>query len=467
MSTEKLIANPPGARTIRRRSFLASTAGIAASATIGGFGLRSRLALAAALNGGHPLAPKRSHFPARAKRLVIFFMTGGISHVDTFDHKPRLDRDHDKSYGNQKLKRSDFAFRPRGDCGHPVSELFPELGGHADRLCFIHSLYNDSAGHSKATLAMHTGSVTIPMPSLGAWVGYGLGTDNPNLPPFVVFAKLEPYTAHQCWGSDFLPVYYRGLRIAPPEPIPHIEGPIESIARRDLERAMLRDVNESHRELRPGDVNLASRLTQFDTAYGLMREAPEAFDVSREPESIRRLYGVAEGDRESLGWQCLATRRLLERGVRVIELFDVGSNSNWDSHSDMSQHRRLAERLDRPLAALITDLEQRGLLDETLIVGCSEFGRTPWQDLTPQGRGHHARAFTVFFAGGGVRAGTAYGASDELGDGIAESPVHVHDFHATILHLLGLDHTRLTYHYGGRDFRLTDVAGNVVEGVLA
>jgi hypothetical protein len=226
-------------------------------------------------------------------------------------------------------------------------------------------------------------------------------------------------------------------------------------------------VNEDHLQARPEDLNLRSRMTNFETAYGLMQEAPEAFDVSREPDETLKLYGVEKGDRSSFGWQCLSARRLLERGVRVVELFDVGSHDNWDHHNDIMGHRTLAQRLDRPLAAFIQDLDRRGLLDETLVVGMSEFGRTPWTDLTPEGRGHHNPAFTVFLAGGGVKRGFTYGATDEHGAKIAENPVHVHDFHATILHLLGLDHTRLTYRYSGRDFRLTDVHGQVVRAVLA
>jgi hypothetical protein len=447
---------------MNRRHFL-NTSALAA----GGLGLHGRLSLAAGLNGGQPLSPRPSHFPAKAKNLIIFFMTGGMSHLDTFDYKPELNRSHDKEHESKKLKRSQYAFAQRGECGQFVSELFPQVGSAVDDLCFIHSLHTDSAGHSKATLAMHTGSITIPMPSLGAWVGYGLGTRNANLPPFVVFAKLEPYTAYQAWGNDFLPASYRGLRIVPPNPIPHLASPVKSVARRDLERMMLRDINHGHLDLRPGDLDLSSRISNFETAYGLMREAPEAFDLSKETDQTLGLYGVERGDQESFGWQCLAARRLVERGVRVIELFDQGSHNNWDHHSDMDQHRGLAANLDRPLAALIVDLKQRGMLEETLIVGCTEFGRTPWQDANPKGRGHHARAFTCFLAGGGVKGGTAYGKSDELGDKIAENPVHVHDFHATILHLMGLDHERLTYRYAGRDFRLTDVAGEVVKGVLA
>jgi hypothetical protein len=444
-----------------RRDFLRR-----ALAGAGGLGLYGKLSLAASLNDGGPLAPRPTHFPAKAKHLVLFFMTGGMSHVDTFDHKPALVRDHGKPRGDRRIKGSPFAFSRRGRCGKPVSEIFPEVGGVVDDLCFIHSIYNDSAGHSKATLSMHTGSVTIPMPSLGAWVAYGLGTENRNLPPFVVFAKLEPYNAHICWGSDFLPAHYRGLRVIPPEPVPNLRSPVASVTRRELERVMLRDVNEEHLSLRPDDLGLRSRMTNFDTAYGLMREAPEAFDLSKESDATLRLYGVERGDRASFGWQCLATRRLIERGVRVVELFDVGSNSNWDNHTDLPRHRDLARQLDRPLAALVRDLKQRGLLEETLIVGMTEFGRTPWTDLTPEGRGHHAEAFTVFLAGGGVKGGFSYGASDEYGAKIAENPVHVHDFHATVLHLLGLDHTKLTYRYSGRDFRLTDVAGRVVRDVM-
>jgi hypothetical protein len=348
-----------------------------------------------------------------------------------------------------------------------VSDLLPRVGETVDDLCFIHSIFNDSGGHSKATLSMHTGSVTIPMPSLGAWVGYGLGTMNPNLPPFVVFSKMEPYNAHLCWGSDFLPAHYRGLRIIPPEAIPNVKSPIESATRLELERKMLLDVNEDHLSARPEDLNLRSRMTNFETAYGLMQEAPEAFDPSGEPEEALKLYGTERGDRSSLGYQCLAARRLLERGVRVVEIFDVGSHDNWDHHNDILQHRGLAQKLDRPLAGFIKDLKRRGMLEETLIVGMGEFGRTPWTDLKPEGRGHHAPAFTVFLAGGGVKGGYSYGATDEYGEKIAENPVHVHDFHATILHLMGLDHTRLTYRYSGRDFRLTDVHGKVVKDILA
>jgi hypothetical protein len=448
-----------------RRKFLRSAAlGTAA----GGAALRAQLSLAAELNDGHPLAPLPSHFAGKAKRMIIFFMTGGISHVDTFDHKPKLNTDAGKTVGKHTIKASQFPFQPYGESGRMVSELFPHVGSVIDEFCLIHSMTNASSGHSAATLGMHTGSVTIPLPSIGSWVSHALGTFNTNLPPFVVFAAREPYNAYQCWDSNFLPGFHTGVRVVPgPEPIPHLDSGVESVRRRELERIMLRDLNEEHLKMHPQDVQLRTRMTNFNTAYGLMQEAPEAFDISGESQATLDLYGVDRADRESFGWQCLATRRLIERGVRVIELFDVGSNSNWDAHGDMESHRPLAKKIDQPIAALVKDLRQRGLLDDTLIVGCSEFGRTPWQDSNPKGRGHHAAAFTTFLAGGGAKRGFSYGSTDDLGAEVAENKMDVHDFHATILHLLGLDHELLTYHYSGRDYRLTDVAGNVIYDLVS
>jgi hypothetical protein len=448
-----------------RRNFLRCAA---TGATVGGAALRSQLTLAAGLNNGHPLAPQQSHFPAKAKRLIIFFMTGGISHVDTFDHKPKLNTDAGKKVDNHTIKASQFAFKPYGESGRMVSELFSNVGSVIDEFCLIHSMSNASAGHSAATLGMHTGSVTIPLPSIGSWVSHALGTFNTNLPPFVVFAAREPYNAYQCWDSNFLPGFHTGVRVVPgPDPIPHLKGNVQSVKRQELERLMLRDLNEEHLRIHPEDVQLRTRMTNFNTAYGLMREAPEAFDISTESQATLDLYGVDRADRKSFGWQCLATRRLIERGVRVIELFDVGSNSNWDAHGDMETHRPLAKKIDQPIAALVKDLKQRGLLDDTLIVGCSEFGRTPWQDSNPKGRGHHAAVFTTFLAGGGAPRGLSYGSSDDIGATAAENKMDVHDFHATILHLLGLDHEDLTYHYSGRDYRLTDVAGRVIDEIVA
>ncbi|MEO6808843.1 MAG: DUF1501 domain-containing protein [Isosphaeraceae bacterium] len=448
-----------------RRTFLERTAALASA---GGLGLYHGLARSAELNGGHPLAPKLGHFPGRAKHLIVFFMTGGMSHMDTFDYKPKLQEDDGKSVGNHKVKGSPYAFKPYGESGKMVSELFENVGSVVDEFCFLHSVHGDSAGHSAATLGMLTGSVTIPMPSLGSWISYALGTFNTNLPSFVVLAGKDPYNSFQVWDSNFLPAFHKGVRVVPgPDPLPDVKSMTTSVTRRELEDRMLRDLNQAHLDAHPGDSNLSARMTSFDTAHGLMREAPEAFDISREAEHTLKLYGASADNRASFAAQCLITRRLIERGVRVVELFDVGSNTNWDSHNDIGDHRKLARNIDQPIAALVKDLKRRGLLEDTLIVGCTEFGRTPWQDLTPKGRGHHSRCFTCFLAGGGTRGGLSFGRSDDYGDGVAENPVHVHDLHATILHLMGLDHTRLTYRYSGRDYRLTDVHGNVVKSVLS
>jgi hypothetical protein len=452
---------------ITRRSFVGGTAALAAG---GELSLFNRLSAAAALNGGHPLAPRPGHFPAKAKHLILFFFTGGLSHVDTFDYKPKLQEDHGKkiSGASRPLKGSQWKFQPYGQCGKMISELFPHVGSVVDEFCFLHTIRGDSGGHSAATLGMLTGSITFPMPSVGSWISYGLGTQNTNLPPYVVLAAKEPYNAYLAWDSSFLPGYHKGTRLFPgPAPLPDVKSPITSVTRRELETIMLSDLNDAHFRLHAAELDLQARITSFDTAHGLMREAPDVFDIAQEPQHVLDLYGTGTANPASFAAQCLMARRLVERGVRVVYLFDVGSNSNWDNHSKMQLHEGLARNVDQPLAGLVKDLKQHGLLEETLIVGCSEFGRTPWEDTVPDGRGHYNRNFTCFLAGGGVKGGYSYGVSDEYGAKADENPVHTHDFHATILHLMGLDHTRLTYRYSGRDFRLTDVHGNVVHDVIA
>ena len=437
------------------------------------------LSLAAAMNDGHPLAPKPSHFPPKAKQLVFIFLTGGFSHLDTFDPKPKLQAGHGKpipAFGLRPdeskplpLLGSPFKFSACGQSGLRISELFPNVQTVADDLCVIRTLHTDIVEHFQATLAMHTGSSTIPLPSIGSWLSFGLGSLNRNLPSFVVLAEHTPYAGAQVWDSHFLPPHHQGVRIVPgDEPIPNLRSPARSVTLQDLEQIMLRDVNELHAAQRPHDLNLRARMSSFDTALGMMREAPPIFDLSTEPDASLKLYGIQAGDRNSFGWQCLTARRLIENGVRVVELIDTGSHDNWDAHGDMQQHRPKARRVDQPIAALLTDLKQRGLLSETLVVICTEFGRTPWSDGgNGKGRNHYAKAFTSLLAGAGVKPGIAYGETDEYGANIISNPVHVHDYHATILHLLGIEHTKLTYRYGGRDFRLTDVAGHVVRDVLA
>jgi hypothetical protein len=456
---------------IQRRSFLKTLAA-------GGLGLQPLLAYAAELHGGGPLAPRPAHFQARAKNLIFIFLTGGFSHVDTFDPKPRLRQDHGKQVPGRDLRdtsdrpyyliASPFTFTPRGQSGLPVSELFPHLGNLADDLCVIRTLHTDIVEHFQATLAMHTGSATVPMPSLGSWLSYGLGTCNAKLPPYVILAEHMPYAGAQNWDASFLPPLHQGVRVLPgPEPIADLRSPARSVTLRELEQIMLREVNDAHARARLHDLNLTARTQSFGTAAGMMREAPRVFELAEESASTLRRYGVERGDNKSFAWQCLMARRLVEHGVRVVELIDSGSNNNWDAHGNMQEHRGKALRVDRALAALLEDLKQRGLLGETLIACCTEFGRTPW-GATPQdkGRNHHARAFTCLLAGAGVKGGITYGQTDEYGINIVSKPCHVHDYHATILHLMGIDHKKLTYRYAGRDFRLTDVHGSVLHEIL-
>jgi uncharacterized protein (DUF1501 family) len=348
-----------------------------------------------------------------------------------------------------------------------VSELFPRLGALADELCIIRSLHTDIVEHFQATLAMHTGSSTVPMPSLGAWLSYALGSHNPNLPSHVVLAEHLPYAGSQVFDCGFLPPEHQGVRVIPgDEPIPDLRTPATSATLAELEAQMLRDVNELYAHQRGDDLKLPARQASFETARGMMHAAPEAFDLAGESAATLALYGAAAEDRRSFAAQCILARRLLERGLRIVELIDTGSLDNWDAHGDMQAHRPKAQRVDRPLAGLITDLKQRGMLDDTLVAICTEFGRTP-TTFNGTGREHYIDAFSSLLCGGGVRGGITYGKTDEYGMQIVEEPCHVHDYHATILHLLGLDHQRVTYRYAGRDFRLTDVAGNVPMRILA
>jgi hypothetical protein len=447
------------------------------SAAAGSLGIYPTLSWAAQINNGHPLAPKASHHPPKAKHLILIFLTGGFSHVDTFDPKPKLQAEDGKIVAGEGLRDtaqlpilgSPFKFSACGKSGLMISDLFPNLRTVADDLCVIRTLHTDIVEHFQATLAMHTGSSTVPMPSIGAWISYGLGTLNSNLPSYVVLAEQLPYAGAQVWDSNFLPPLHQGVRIIPGDkPIQDLESKARSVKLAELEAIMLRDINEAHARERSGDLNLRARMNSFDTARGIMKEAPEVFDISREGEGTLEQYGLTRGENKSFAWQCVIARRLIERGVRVVEVIDTGSSNNWDAHNDAKEHRPKAYRVDQAITALIRDLKQRGLLDETLIMCCTEFGRTPWaQEPKGKGRNHWAKAFSSLLVGAGVKGGLAYGETDEYGATILSQPVHVHDYHATVLHLMGLDHERLTYRYAGRDFRLTDVAGNVVRGILS
>jgi hypothetical protein len=349
----------------------------------------------------------------------------------------------------------------------PVSELFPQMATCVDDFCVIRSLHGTHFEHFQATLGVHTGSVSVKRPSLGSWVSYGLGTENGDLPSFVVLAPYLPYAGTQVWSSDFLPVAHAGTRVLPgAEPIPNLQRRAASEQVQQLELDLLARFNRRHHAARPHDPLLAGRIRSFETAFGMQRAMPDVLDLSRESDATLQMYGLERDSTQGFAWQCLIARRMAERGVRFIELIDSGSSNNWDSHSKMEDHRPRAANVDRPIAALIKDLKARGMLDDTLVVWTTEFGRTPHLD-GPTGRSHHPYVFSSWLAGGGVRAGMTYGSSDEYGYEPAENPVHLHDFHATILHLLGFDHTRLTYRHSGRDFRLTDVSGRVVHEILA
>ncbi|MDB5313794.1 MAG: hypothetical protein JWO38_7996 [Gemmataceae bacterium] len=434
-------------------------------------------------NGGpdasDPLAPKPPHFPAKAKRVIFLFMSGGVSHVDSFDPKPRLTADHGKQvtldhpetknrpgYEKLFLKRPQWEFKKRGKSGTEVSELFPHVAAAADDIALIRSMTTGHSNHYNATLGMHTGSFTVARPGLGAWVSYGLGSPNKNLPSFVVIAPFTPYAGGQVWASDFLPGCHQGTPVVPAaEPMANIR-PRVPVAVQRMELDALAELNRGHRAARP-DPALAARMQSYEVAFGMQTAAPEAFDLSRETDDTLALYGLPRGSTNGFAWQCLVARRLVERGVRFVELIDTGSSNNWDAHGDMTTHAPLAKNVDRPIAGLIADLKRRGLLDDTLVVWTTEFGRTPFNNTADaKGREHHNWAFSSWLAGAGVKPGMVHGATDEYGIRAVEKPVDVHDFHATILHLMGLDHEKLTFRHAGRDYRLTDVKGKVVREIL-
>jgi hypothetical protein len=425
---------------------------------------------AAELGEENPLAPKQPHFPAKAKHVIFIYLPGGCSHVDSFDYKPKLIEDAQASrlyQGRRKLLAPLWEFKPRGQSGIYVSELFPHIGSLADDLCVINSLRGDHNDHFQATLGIHTGSVTFKRPSLGAWVSYGLGTENQNLPSFVVLAPQLPYTGGQVWDSDFLPAVHQGVRVvAGDEPVANLKRRSVNGAMQQHELSLLERFNRRHLQTRAADAQLAARIKSYETAFGMQRAMPEALDLSKESDVTLKLYGLARGQTTGFGWQAIVARRLVERGVRFIELIDVGASKNWDAHGDMKTHEPLARNIDLPIAGLIKDLKSRGLFEQTLLVFTTEFGRSPSAE-GDYGRGHFSTVFSSWLAGAGVKRGMVYGKSDDYGMKVAENECHVHDFHATILHLLGFDHTRLTFRHGGRDFRLTDVHGQVAKAILA
>jgi hypothetical protein len=468
MSTE-----PP--TTISRRHLLRRT-----GAGFGGVALSALLqegqARATTTAAGNPLAPQPPHFVPRAKRVILLFMPGGPSQVDTFDPKPRLTADDGKPapkayLGQQRtLLASPWKFARHGQSGIDVSELFPHTARQADRLCVIRSMVTDDPNHPGGCLLMNTGERVFSRPSLGSWVTYGLGSENENLPGFMAIGPGPLIEGARQYGASFLPAAHQGTFVS------DLDHPIRNLAnskvaaaqqRRDLDA--LARFNEVHRASRGDDSRLAARIAAFELAYRMQSEAPEAFDLTSETAATRRLYGLDEPATGVFGRQCLLARRLVERGVRFVQLYHTtGGFQPWDQHSDLKGgHEKNALATDLPVAGLLTDLQARGLLEETLVIWGGEFGRTPAREGTANGRDHHPDGFTMWLAGGGVKGGMIHGATDEFGWDAIEGRVHVHDLHATILHLLGLDHERLTYRHAGRDYRLTDVSGTVVRDILA
>jgi len=453
-----------------------------------GFGMGALAAgqlLAETEEARSPLAVRAPHFPARAKRVIHLFMNGGPSQIDTFDPKPELDRLDGKSLPDSVKKRlqpvqrrrvgrvfaSPFEFRPHGESGLEISELYPHLAEHADDLCVVRSMQSEIANHSPGLLMMNCGHSTLARPSIGSWVLYGLGTESEDLPGYVVLLPSGMPTAQsRNWTSAFLPGVYQGTHVETNQPgdelIPYLT---RDDVRPPTQRAQVRltqFLNARHQRLRPGDERLESRIHSMELAFRMQSAATDAFDLSKEPESIREMYGDTPQGRN-----LLLARRLAERGVRYVQCYH-GAGQPWDHHSRVVPRlKRMSEDSDRPIAALLTDLKRLGLLEDTIVIWGGEMGRTSTiqgkqKDPNKVGRDHHVDGFTVWMAGGGFRGGMAYGATDEFGLGIAENPVHVHDLHATILHQLGFDHQEFTYRYSGRDFRLTDVHGHVVKDLL-
>ena len=424
-----------------------------------------------------PLAPKASHFPPRAKRVIFLCMQGGPSHVDTFDYKPQLIADAGKSLGagRRTLMAPVSGFQQRGDSGLWISDLFPALSEHADRLCLLRSMHCDQPTHPRAVTQMHTGNAQFVRPSLGAWTLYGLGTENDSLPGFV--ALNAPPASAQNYGSAFLPAVYAGSRVGPSvqrgplqgrmagntAPLPDIRNPRLSRTEQRRQLDFIQELNRqklAREQVQPG---VEGVIESYELAFRMQDTLPDLMDLSAESQATLDLYGVTGGPTAGFGRQCLLARRFVEAGVRFVEI----NHGNWDHHTRLQTdlQARTAE-IDQPIAALLTDLAQRDLLRDTLVMWGGEFGRTP-DAQNGSGRDHNHRGYTYWMAGGGVKGGISYGSTDEHGGVAVEDKCHVHDWHATILHLLGLDHTRLTYRYAGRNFRLTDVYGNVVHDILA
>ena len=441
----------------------------------------------------NPLNPQPTHHDARAKSVIWIFVNGGPSHVDTWDYKPALEkwdgksiREFDPEFKNTtgffknavgNLMKSPFKFSPRGESGKLVSEIFPNLGEHVDRMAFIHSGHTESNNHSPALFAMNCGLPRMGFPCVGSWVTYGLGSESRDLPAFVVMSDPKgrglPKGHAANWSSGFLPGVFQGTHLKPKGPpienLQRPDGVSEGAQRQQLD--LLQKLNKVHRRSREAESELQARIESFELAYRMQSAAPEALNLNAEPKHLQEKYGLGDDRCDHFARQCLTARRLVERGVRFVQIYSGGMENqrSWDGHNDIKgNHSQFAGETDKPVGALLSDLAERGLLDETLVVWCGEFGRLPIAQVSAKpGRDHNPHCFTAWMAGGGAKGGVTYGESDDIGYKAAVDKVHLNDLHATILHLLGINHERLTYKYNGRRFRLTDVAGEVLHDVIS
>ena len=458
-----------------RRQFLQTTAC--------GFG---SLALSAMAN--NPLAGKKPHHQPRAKRVIFLFMQGGVSHVDSYDYKPRLFKEDGKVIdvqdaraiaktgkgAPQRVMKPLWDFAQHGESGRWASNLFPNVNRHIDDLCFLHGMHTEGVAHGPATLFLHTGTTSFIRPSMGAWVMYGLGTENENLPGFVTISPSLGNGGPRNYGNAFIPAVYQGTPVgrsgqpAKESSIKNITNSIWTPEQQRKQFGLLQSLN-AHQAMPPGDSEIDAVIRSYELAWRMQAKAPDVMDLSHESEATKKLYGIDEKPTDNFGRQCLMARRLAERGVRYIQV-NYGDNSNnpaWDQHSNLPKHGDHAAAVDKPIAGLLDDLKQRGLLEDTIVWWGGEFGRTPYAEKNGTGRDHNPNGFTVWMAGGGFKPGFSFGETDDLGHFAVDGKVHMHDLHATILHQLGLDHEKLTFRHAGRDFRLTDVHGHVVREVLA
>ena len=474
---------PPSPVFGSRREFLTRAGG--------GLGMLALADLMAQQSRGaessNPLAARPPHFAAKAKSVIWLFMNGGPSHVDTWDHKPELDKRDGQELPNFDAKtgffsaqvgplmKSPFKWAKHGQCGKMVSELFPHMAKHVDKMAFIHSLWSESNNHSPALFKINTGMTRMGYPCVGSWVTYGLGTESQSLPAFCAMydtlGRGIPKGHSLNWGAGFLPTVFQGTAFKPQgEPIDNLSRPADMAA--DRQRAqldLLKKLNQPSLIQHPTEADLTARVESFELAYRMQMSAPDALDLNKETEETKKLYGLDNPKATHFAKQCLTARRLVERGVRFVQIYSGGMDNDlsWDGHNNIvKNHGGFALETDQPIAGLLADLDRRGLLKDTLVIWGGEFGRLPIVQKGSGGRDHNPHANTFWMAGGGVKGGTSYGATDEIGFKAAENRVSVNDLHATILHLLGLDHKKLTYRYNGRDFRLTDVSGTVVKEIL-